>query len=193
MMSSGNPHSPPHSPALATSNLWSQCLAALQSWLIHFPKKKKKPRKVDLPRWALGRDPPRVPQPPVTDTRVYPTLGAGGLVSSQPRCSLSKPGGLARQGPRSVRPDSDKQRPEIGGRGGGLAVNPCPKTWGSCSFYTVPLRAREGPRQQAGALVRMVLELYKGSPSQWGRGPVSLVLNALFPSGERPSSQTSGV
>lgn len=51
MMSSGTPP-PPHSPALAISNLWSQCLAALQSWLT-FSKKKK----VDLPRWALGRDP----------------------------------------------------------------------------------------------------------------------------------------
>lgn len=77
--------------------------------------------------------PPWVPQPPVTDTRVYPTLGAGGLVTSQLHCSLSKPGGLARQGPWSVRPDFDKQRPETGGLGG-LVVNLCPKTWVPCSF-----------------------------------------------------------
>lgn len=42
---------------LATSSLWSQCLAALQSWLTFAPLK------VDLPQCAVGRDPHGFPNP----------------------------------------------------------------------------------------------------------------------------------
>lgn len=50
-------------PPLAISNLWSQCLAALHSWLT-FP-----PKKLISPQWSVGWDPHGFPNP-VIDTRV---------------------------------------------------------------------------------------------------------------------------
>lgn len=97
---------------------------------------------------GLRPGPPRVPQPPVPDTRVYPTLGAGGLVTGQPRCSLSKPGGWPGRAPGHQARLGQAEARDWGE--GGLVVNSCPKTWVSCSFYAIPPRAGKRSGQQAG-------------------------------------------
>lgn len=65
-------------------------------------------------QWSLGRDPQGFPNPPSL-TPGSP-IGAGDLVTSSPAAALASLGALTRPGSWSVRPDSDRQRPEAGVR-----------------------------------------------------------------------------
>lgn len=54
------------------------------------------------------------PGPPWVTQSLSLTLGAGGLVTHKPYCSLSKPGNAGQAGRWSVSPDFAKQRLEMG-------------------------------------------------------------------------------